>query len=281
MNNERAKVGWFAALRRRTRCLIPQKEDRPMKQHKVLSAMLALREFTVRDLSLYSEVGLRTVSTIVARERHYLEHMGKSGTGKKGGQWDHWRVKADQLDNLKSRISKLFGEMKTSTGLLNEPESAPQVPTALLVAEDILLRLYPNADTPQKKRDLLELAEINFNSARAECENLISGNNYIANVEAIQRQIHSVEELLHKHTPEKIVQTHIHFFESLRVLSELEYDLDRNRDPTLDISIKALHAELTTASHELWELGGSNCAVAFDTMQRVANSPVINRALAW
>ncbi len=139
-----------------------------MEHYKVLSAMLALREFTVRDLSLYSEVGLRTVSTTLSRERQYLEHMGKNQTGKKGGQWDRWRVRADQLDNLRSRITNLFVEMKTSPGVLNEPESAPQVPTALLVAEDTLLRLYPNADTPQKKRELLELAEINFNAARAD-----------------------------------------------------------------------------------------------------------------
>src|SRR6266404_9550518 len=138
-----------------------------MEHYKVLSAMLALREFTVRDLSIYSEVRLRTVSTTISRERHYLEHMGKKQTGKKGGQWDRWRVRADQLDNLRSRITNLFVEMKTSPGVLNEPESAPQVPTALLVAEDTLLRLYPNADTPQKKRELLELAEINFNAARA------------------------------------------------------------------------------------------------------------------
>ncbi len=242
-----------------------------LEQYKVLNAMLALPEFTVRDLSRYSDIIPTTVYTTINREKQYLEQIGRHETKKRGGQWVRWRVRPDQIQNLKARISKAFADMKANPGTLDQDDSAPEVPTALLVAEDILVRRYPDA-IPDKQRELLELAEINFNAAKNECEAIISVSDQDPNVEAIQKQMRFVEHLL---------QTHIHFCENLIRLSEMEYDLVRSGDPRSEVSVKELHMQLTNSCNELWELGGDNQQVAFHTMQRVAHSPLINLALRF
>jgi len=250
------------------------------QQYKILSAMLALREFTIRDLSRYSDVKPTTVSTTLGRDRQYVEQIGKNETKKRGGQWVRWRVKPDQFQNLKSRVSGLFNDMRAIPGVLDETDSAPEVPTALRVAEDILVRLYPEAESPEKRRELLELAELNFNAAKGECENFVFGDDYTSSVEAIQRKVQSVGELLECHNPREVMQTHIIFCESLINLSEMEYDLFRNRDPKHG-AVEVLHTQLTVSCGQLWDLGGNNRQVAFHTMQRVANSPLISRALRY
>ncbi|MGB9179872.1 MAG: hypothetical protein WCB68_11560, partial [Pyrinomonadaceae bacterium] len=139
------------------------------------------------------------------------------------------------------------------------------------VAEDTLVRLYPKATTTKKKRELLEMAEINFDSGRVECENLISGNNYTSNVEAIRAHMQSVKGML---------ETHLQSVEGLLVLCQLEYDLqDSNGKAKPEIDVQKLHEHLTDLSTELWNLG--NRSYAFDYMQRTAKSPVINMALGW
>lgn len=264
-----------------------------LEQYKVLNAMLALPEFTVRDLARYSDVKPTTVYTTISREKQYLEQIGRHETKKRGGQWLRWRVKLDQIPNLKARISEAFADMKVNPGTLDQYDSAPEVPTALLVAEDILVRRYPNTP-PDKQRELLELAEINFNAAKNECEAMLSDSGD-ANVEAIHRQMRFVEDRLQTHIRsdsedtnvqtmsfvEDTLQTHIRFCENLITLSEMEYDLIRSGDPRAEISVKELHMRLTNSCDELWKRGGDNQEVAFHGMQRVAHSPLINLALRY
>jgi hypothetical protein len=235
--------------------------------------MLALKEFTVNDLSRYSGVKPNTVRTTISREQNYIEEIGKQQTGKRGGQHRRWRVKPSKIENVRSKLDGLFGQLKVSPGALPEPESAPEIPLGLLIAEDALLRQYPEAKTTKKKRELLELAEINFDSGRAECENLISGDSYTSNVEAIKAHMQSVKELL---------ETHLQSIEGLLILSQLEYELqDSNGKAKPEIDVQKLHNRLTNLSNELWNLGEGNRTYAFDYMQRTAKSPVINMALGW
>lgn len=244
-----------------------------MENYRVLGAMLALKEFTVNDLVRYSNVKPNTVRTTISREQNYLEELGKQETGKRGGQHRRWRVKPSEIENLRSKIERVFGQLKINPGALPESDSAPEIPLGLLAAEDTLLRLYPKATTTKKKRELLELAEINFDSGRAECENLIYGNNYTSNVEAIKAHMQSVKELL---------EAHMLSIKGLLILCHLEYDLeDSNGQAKPDIDVQQLHQQLTDVTKDLWNLGGGNRAYAFDTLQRVATSPVISMALGW
>jgi hypothetical protein len=233
-----------------------------LENYKVLGAMIALSEFTVNDLSQYSGVKPNTVRTTINREQIYLEEIGKQETGKRGGQHRRWRLKASQIGNLRLRIDKLFSHLKTKPSALPETGSAPQVPLGLLVAEDFLLRLFPEADNSDKKKEILESAKINFDTGRAECENLIFGPDHTPRVEAIRAHMHSIQGLL--------------------VLSEAELGLENNKGQVkFDFDIQELHQQLTTASKELWKLGGGNCAYAFDTMQRLAESPLVYMALTY
>ncbi|MGB9181585.1 MAG: helix-turn-helix domain-containing protein, partial [Pyrinomonadaceae bacterium] len=99
-----------------------------MERYRVLGAMLALKEFTVNDLSRYSEVKPNTVHTTINREQKYLEKTGKEETGRRGGQCQRWRVKPDEVENLRLEFDQLFSQIKVSPGALPEPESAPEIP---------------------------------------------------------------------------------------------------------------------------------------------------------
>jgi hypothetical protein len=242
-----------------------------LEHYKVLGAVLALKEFTVNDLARYTDVKPNTVRTTLSREQSYIEEIGKEQTGKRGGQHRRLRVKADQVENLRSRIDKLFGELKASPEM-PQSESKAEIPIGLVVAEDILVRRYPEATTVRQRRELLELAEINLDAGRTECENLIAGNHYAGNVEKIEAQMDEIKE--------ELLGVHVKSIEGLMTLSRLEYDLYRDREAEPGM-VHVLHQNLTDLSGALWRLGESNHNYAFGTMQRVANSPVINRALRW
>src|SRR3712207_3702699 len=143
-----------------------------IETYKVLGAMLALNEFTADELARYTGAKVTTGRTILNREQSYLEEVGRLETGKKGGQCRRLRVRPMLLQSLRDRIENLFAQIKLAPSGSPEPESAtdtasaPQVPLSLLVAEDILVRRFPEAKDAAEKRSLIELAEVNFDTGR-------------------------------------------------------------------------------------------------------------------
>lgn len=231
-----------------------------IETYKVLGAMLALDKFTVEELAQYSGVKINTVRTILSREQAYLEETGRLETGKRGGQCRHWRVKPVMLQPLRHRIENLFGQVKMASPGSAEPEpaSAPQVPLGLLVAEDILVRRFPEAIDANKKRELIELAEVNFDTGRSECENFPVCHN----LDTMKAHMRTIEDL----------------FNLCRM--ELAVAVPRSLNEG-GFAVQGVFQRLTAASTDLWNLGGENRKLAFGTMQRVANSPVVNMALGW
>lgn len=231
-----------------------------IETYKVLGAMLALDKFTTEELAQYSEVKINTVRTILNREQAYLEEIGRQETGRRGGQCRHWRVKPVLVQQLRQKIENLFGQVKMTPldGPETESASAPQVPLSLLVAEDILVRRFPEAADAKMKRDLIELAEVNFNTGRSEYENFPVGHNL------------------------NTIKAHMRTIEDLFNLCRMELDAVAPRSPQQGgYAVQDVFQRLTAASTDLWNLGGENRKLAFGTMQRVANSPVVNMALGW
>lgn len=203
----------------------------------------------------------------------FLEEISRDATGKRGGRWRRWRVKEAQVETLRAQVGNLFLGVRATPGDVAESESTPEIPNGLLVAEDTLLRLYPAADTVEKKKELLQLAELNFDAGRVECENLFAGSTDDGDVKAIKAQLEAVRRRL---------EAHMNSIEDLIELSKLEYDLENRIETRPDVDVPKLYRKLKSVSKELWDLGGDlNRAQAFGTMQRVLDSPVTDMALRW
>jgi len=236
-----------------------------IETYKVLGAMLALNEFTADELARYTGAKVTTVRTILNREQSYLEEVGRLETGKKGGQCRRLRVRPMLLQSLRDRIENLFAQIKLAPSGSPEPESAtdtasaPQVPLSLLVAEDILVRRFPEAKDAAEKRSLIELAEVNFDTGRAECEMLPEG----CNLDALKAHMRTIEDLFN--------------------LCRMELEAEVTQPPQQGRwAVQDVFQRLTAASAELWNLGGGeNQKLAFATSQRVAKSHVVNMALGW
>jgi hypothetical protein len=244
-----------------------------IEKYKILGGMLALREFTVEELSLYTGAKRGTISTNIGRYSMFLEEVGREKTGRRGGRIGRWRVKEAHVEALRAQVGSLFLSVRSTPNAIAESESNPEIPNGLLVAEDILLRLYPAANTIEKKQELLQLAELNLDAGRVECENLFAGSTDDGDVEALRAHLDTVRRHL---------EAHMHSIEELIVLSRLEYDLYNRQEPEPPVDVQSLCRKLKDVSKELYNLGGDlNCDHAFETMLRLADSPVINMALRW
>src|SRR5262245_34848718 len=127
------------------------------ERYKVLGAIVALREFTVEDIANKTGVKQNTVSTILARERGFLEKIADEKTGRRGGPRKRYRIKPEFAESLHSELKELDA-LATMRPLQTEPKS-PSVPLGLLAAEDTLLFRYTNADDREEKQRLLRLAK--------------------------------------------------------------------------------------------------------------------------
>lgn len=147
-----------------------------MEFYKVLAAMLALKEFTVNDLASFSKVKANTVNTILARKSHLLQELGKQQTGKRGGQFIKYRLNPETINVLREEIKEI---VKVIGGTItSETEFTPNVPLGILAAEDGLASLG-QAKTDEERRQILEIAKIDIQGARADIESmLIGGANY-------------------------------------------------------------------------------------------------------
>lgn len=143
-----------------------------MERYKVLGAMLSLKEFTVEDLANFSKVKANTVSTILARESSLIEELGKQQMGKRGGQFIKYGLKPEAADSLRTEINEL---VKSISGTITpETEFVPKEPLGLIAAEDGLTWL-DEAESDEERRQILELARIDSQGARADLEALSIG----------------------------------------------------------------------------------------------------------
>lgn len=156
----------------------PRKEVSEMKEtYKVLGSMLALREFTAKDLEDYSGVTNGTIHTILTRRRELLEEIGVRETGRRGGQLKVYRLRGDRAQALEEEIGALIKQIRPAAVGREEERSGPveggavsELPVSLLAGEETLLALFPNAETPDEKRALLSTATSDLESGRYEVD---------------------------------------------------------------------------------------------------------------
>lgn len=137
-----------------------------LERYRTLAAMANLPQFTVAELAELSGVGEATVRTVLKRDGFYLEPLGPSRSGKRGGQPLVYRVRTDKRAELQQMLKTLDAVRTAGAGLSLSRETVAMdepIPAELLLAEDVLLRRVPAAggDEAEQLR-LIELANANY-----------------------------------------------------------------------------------------------------------------------
>jgi hypothetical protein len=136
------------------------------ENYKVLSAILALKEFTIVDLIRLSEVKPATVRTAVNRFSEYIQSLGEDPPSRRGGRHKRYRVKPAKLLVLRAKVQEELDE-----AIRHSPprKSAHQLepPPELLTAEDALTVRF--AETPDHKNriELVRIARVDLAAAKS------------------------------------------------------------------------------------------------------------------
>jgi hypothetical protein len=234
-----------------------------MERYKVLSAMLALKEFTVEDLAYFSKVKANTVSTILARESSFVQELGKQSTGRRGGQFIKYRLNPETINVLREEIKGLVGVI--SGIITSETEFTPKVPLGILAAEDGLATLG-EAKTDEERRQILEIAMIDVQGARADIESMLIGGANSYSINLFEDRLTTLEgEILQ-------IQELYAIKEAVAVGAAASFQGLNSRHQELDAS----ESEATQEKTLLWMIG-ERVGRCIATMQDLASKRSFNR----
>jgi hypothetical protein len=149
-----------------------------IKRYKIIATIIALNEFTAADLSIIS--GVETEHTaLVLRELNKNKSVGKIPAQGPGGRKSFYCIIPAQRQSLQTELNALFKKITHNSKVSNR---AVEPPLSLLIAEDILSRRVPRNKEIDQKRELLELAHLNIETARAEMGSELFGDRSTAHL---------------------------------------------------------------------------------------------------
>ena len=119
-----------------------------IERYKILAAILAIGEFTSEELAKMSDVKLSYVRNVIAGERKkYLKNIGKKNSGRRGGQFNLYRIKKEKINLIQSEIDALFKQICENINDNDETKQTQDISLSLLVAKDIILEILYNTDS--------------------------------------------------------------------------------------------------------------------------------------
>lgn len=133
------------------------------ERYRTLGAMLALGDFNVTEIAALARVGESTVRTVLRREDDYVERVGPQRTGRRGGQPVRWRLRPGARESIRAILREL--EDLGAGSWLDDPFAPDSPKAAVLAAEDVLLRLAPNASDSDERAELIKLARAQAETA--------------------------------------------------------------------------------------------------------------------
>jgi hypothetical protein len=160
-----------------------------MKRYKVITTMIALDEFTVADLSMVSGVETKKVTNEL-KKNEFVEKMPSRG---RASQKTLYRV--NERQSLCIQADELFDKIQKdvlNTKISNNPS---KIPLSMPIAEDILSRRIPGTLKPDQKKELLELAHLNIETARAEM-----GTHIDKRFQSVVSKLEEMEKKINKHS---------------------------------------------------------------------------------
>jgi hypothetical protein len=170
--------------------------------YKVLSAFLALKEFTVTDVQRLSTAKLATIRTVIDRSREYVELVGQNESSFRGGRFLRYRIKPGKIPSLRARLEQ---DLEEIIRFAPRGDTATQLkpPLELRTAEDALTVRFNEVTSFKDRINLLRIARIDLKGARASLKtSLIDGadpdeclqiENSITALENVARVLHQME----------------------------------------------------------------------------------------
>lgn len=142
-----------------------------MERYKVLGAMLALGQFTTKDIVNRTNVKSATVSGIIQRDKDLLEEIPFNSEAKrKGGQFRILKIRDDKMKDVEKMLKDFFRSTRGATGVSVAPSVI--VPVELRTAMSTLRR-WKDSHGIEEKKHLLRLASLDFQRGRYKAESLI------------------------------------------------------------------------------------------------------------
>ncbi len=140
------------------------------EQYKILGAIYALRNFNVKSLVSFANVGESTVYRFLKGNRDLFLEVGTKKTNSPGGQHKQYALKTEMLPRVKQLLEEQYLD---SLSALSHHQTTNKTISAIdslsfLATNDILYRLYPEAKSIADKKALLKAASISSESARLE-----------------------------------------------------------------------------------------------------------------
>src|ERR1051326_3962163 len=80
--------------------------------YRVLGSMLALKQFTSKDLEAHSSVSPHTVRSTLDRRKDLVQEVGIQETNRRGGQLIRYRIRDESLDKLRKEVFGLLDHMR-------------------------------------------------------------------------------------------------------------------------------------------------------------------------
>lgn len=143
-----------------------------LESYRTLGAMVALDVFTVADVVRYSGVKENTARTVITRARRdkRVEDLGEVPTGRAGGRPKLFRVAPDKKDAILEALRNLQDTASAGGSAAHQTSSSADLGlidageqhalSSLLAAEDTLLFKVPGELDEERRRELVEYANV-------------------------------------------------------------------------------------------------------------------------
>ncbi|MEM7298844.1 MAG: hypothetical protein AAF391_11325, partial [Bacteroidota bacterium] len=134
-----------------------------MQRYKVLHGALALRKFTVAELSDYVGAPQNSVHTILNRDQIFFKRAEKVKTGVRGGQPVTWCVDQDKkaalLKELEDAYPSFIGSADGIYGEDSETQLAPLEYSSLELAENLVEEFLAKVDREEECEEIISLCK--------------------------------------------------------------------------------------------------------------------------
>lgn len=136
-----------------------------IRRYKVLCTILALEDFTEKDLANVSGVKTKPFYWKLKGNRSFVEAVDTLNKHEPGHQPKHYRLMEESRPSLQAEINVLFHQIREFDSASTGPEDQIDEPPSLIIAEDILYNRIYEQISAQEYDELLRLAAMNIESA--------------------------------------------------------------------------------------------------------------------
>jgi hypothetical protein len=146
-----------------------------LKKYQVLSAMIALGQFTIPELAARTGVDPDTVETNVRRAQEYLKEVGTRPRTGRGRPVKEYRLLDEKIEDVRSLLEKLDIDLDSvrAAGVAEEPLQADskelpklgkRLPATLVSAKSLLLEDIVSVKSDEERHHLFRMAQLRIRS---------------------------------------------------------------------------------------------------------------------